>query len=182
MADNVADNVSNESDNPNNPALNDGADYRLDVLKKLRIVFRAAQRHSLWIEKQCGVNGAQLWMMQELLDKPGLRVGELASKLAVHQTTASNLIDALRKRGYIVKERDASDQRVVNLRLSEEGRQVLLKAPTPARGLLQEAILHLDEESLAQLDAGLKGMLSSIDKLDEGFGMLPLPFMMQEPV
>ena len=153
-------------------------DYRLDVLKKLRIVFRAAQRHSLWIEKQCGVNGAQLWMMQELLDQPGMRVGELASKLAIHQTTASNLIDVLRKRGYIVKERDASDQRVVNLKLSEEGRRVLQDAPTPARGLLQEAILHLDPETLAQLDAGLQGMLSSIDKLDEGFGMLPLPFMM----
>jgi len=156
----------------------DAVDYRVDVLKKLRIVFRAAQRHSLWIEKQCGVNGAQLWMMQELLDHPGLRVGELASKLAIHQTTASNLIDALRKRGYVVKERDAVDQRVVNLKLSDEGKQVLQQAPTPARGLLQEAILHLDEESLAQLDAGLQGMLASIDKLDEGFGMLPLPFMM----
>ncbi len=153
-------------------------DYRLDVLKKLRIVFRAAQRHSLWIEKQCGVNGAQLWMMQELHDQPGMRVGELASKLAIHQTTASNLIDALRKRGYIIKERDAADQRVVNLKLSEGGRQVLQDAPTPARGLLQEAILHLNDETLAQLDAGLQGMLSSIDKLDEGFGMLPLPFMM----
>lgn len=153
-------------------------DYRLDVLKKLRIVFRAAQRHSLWIEKHCGVNGAQLWMMQELFDQPGLRVGELASKLAIHQTTASNLIDALRKRGYIVKERDPLDQRVVNLKLSEEGRRVLENGPTPARGLLQEAIMHLDDKTLAQLDAGLLGMLSSIDKLDEGFGMLPLPFMM----
>ncbi|MBV8636396.1 MAG: MarR family transcriptional regulator, partial [Burkholderiaceae bacterium] len=110
--------------------------YRLGVLKKLRIVFRAAQRHSLWIEKQCGVNGAQLWMMQELLDQPGMRVGELASKLAIHQTTASNLIDTLRKRGYIVKERDVTDQRVVNLKLSEQGRQLLQDAPTPARGML----------------------------------------------
>jgi DNA-binding MarR family transcriptional regulator len=154
------------------------ANHRLDILKKLRIVFRAAQRHSLWIEKQCGVNGAQLWMMQELHDQPGMRVGELADKLAIHQTTASNLLDALRKRGYIVKERDANDQRVVNLNLSDQGREVLLKAPTPARGLLQEAILHLDEENLAQLDAGLQGLLDSIDKLDEGFGMLPLPFML----
>jgi len=153
-------------------------DHRLDTLKKLRIVFRAAQRHSLWIEKQCGVSGAQLWMMQELHDQPGLRVGELAHKLAIHQTTASNLLDALRKRGYIVKERDANDQRVVNLNLSDQGREVLLKAPTPARGLLQEAILHLDEKNLAQLDAGLQGLLDSIDKLDEGFGMLPLPFML----
>ena len=161
-----------------NPMAHAEADFRLDVLKKLRIVFRAAQRHSLWVEKQCGVNGAQLWMMQELLDHPGLRVGELASKLAIHQTTASNLVDALRKRGYVVKERDMADQSVVNLNLSEQGRQILQDAPSPARGLLQEAILHLDEKSLAQLDAGLQGMLSSIDKLDEGFGMLPLPFMM----
>ena len=151
---------------------------QLDILKKLRIVIRAAQRHSLWIEKQCGVNGAQLWMMQELHDFPGLRVGELAGKLAIHQTTASNLLDALRKRGYVVKERDAEDQRVVKLKLSEEGREALLKAPTPARGLLPEAILHLDEDSLLQLDKGLQGLLSSIDELDEGFAMLPLPFNM----
>jgi DNA-binding MarR family transcriptional regulator len=151
---------------------------RLDILKKLRIVIRAAQRHSLWIEKQCGVSGAQLWMMQELHDFPGLRVGELASKLAIHQTTASNLLDALRKRGYVVKERDPNDQRVVNLKLSAEGACVLSKAPTPARGLLPEAILYLDEENLLQLNNGLQGLLNSIDQLDEGYGMLPLPFTM----
>ncbi|HEY8026733.1 MAG TPA: MarR family winged helix-turn-helix transcriptional regulator [Burkholderiaceae bacterium] len=160
------------------PGEEEGLSQRLDTLKKLRIVFRAAQRHSLWIEKQCGVSGAQLWMMQELHDQPGMRVGELASKLAIHQTTASNLLDALRKRGYVLKERDGNDQRVVNLKLSEQGREALLKAPTPARGLLQEAILQLDESQLIQLDAGLQGLLNSIDKLDEGFGMLPLPFML----
>lgn len=32
----------------------------LDTLKKLRIVIRAAQRHSTSIEKQCGVSDAQL--------------------------------------------------------------------------------------------------------------------------
>lgn len=151
---------------------------RLDILQKLRIVIRSAQRHSLWIEKQCGVSGAQLWIMQELYDQPGVRVGELAAKLAIHQTTASNLVDALRKRGYVLKTRDSGDQRVVNLRLSDEGTKALIKAPKPARGLLPEAILHLNEESLRQLDQGLQGLLKSIDKLDEEFGMLPLPFTM----
>jgi DNA-binding MarR family transcriptional regulator len=155
-----------------------GLQSRLDILKKLRIVIRAAQRHSLWIEKQCGVSGAQLWIMQELHDQPGLRVGELAAKLAVHQTTASNLLDALQKRGYVVKERDSNDQRVVNLKLSEEGTKALKTAPKPARGLLPEAILHLNKENLLLLDKGLQGLLNSIDRLDEGFGMLPLPFNM----
>jgi DNA-binding MarR family transcriptional regulator len=151
---------------------------RLEILKKLRIVIRAAQRHSLGIEKQCGVSGVQLWIMQELHDHPGVRVGELATQLAIHQTTASNMLDALRKRGYVVKARDTEDQRVVNLKLSEEGEKALMNAPMPTKGLLPEAILHLDEDSLRQLDNGLQGLLNSIDQLDEGLGMLPLPFNM----
>lgn len=150
----------------------------LDTLKKLRIVIRAAQRHSAWIEKQCGVSGAQLWIMQELHEKPGLRVGEVAEKLAIHQTTVSNLLDALRKRGYVVKERDISDQRVVKLVLSEEGRALLKKAPKPARGLLPEALRKLDADALMQLNAGLQALLDIIGQGDEGYGLQPLPFNM----
>lgn len=151
---------------------------RLEILKKLRVVIRAAQRHSLWIEKQCGVSGAQLWIMQELHENSGLRVGELAKKLAIHQTTTSNLLDALEKRGYVVKTRDAKDQRVVKVKLTEEGSRTLQNAPAPARGLLPEALMQMDEANLARLDQGLQGLLDSIDVLDEGFGMLPLPFTM----
>lgn len=155
-----------------------GAGSALDILKKLRIVIRAAQRHSQWVEKQCGVSGAQLWIMQELHDYPGLRVGELAAKLAVHQTTASNMVDALRKRGFVIKERDTEDQRVVKLKLSEEGAAALRQAPSPARGLLQEAILNLDENSQKQLDQGLQVLLNNMDHLDEGFALEPLSFNM----
>jgi DNA-binding MarR family transcriptional regulator len=150
----------------------------LDVLKKLRIVIRAAQRHSAWIESQCGVSGAQLWIMQELFDEPGLRVGEIATRLAVHQTTTSNLLDALEKRGYVVKARDLKDQRAVRLSLSDEGERLLKSAPKPARGLLPQSLLQLDEEALMQLDAGMQELLDSIGALDEGLGLLPLPFSM----
>lgn len=150
----------------------------MDALKKLRIVIRAAQRHSTWIEKQCGVSGAQLWVMQELLDTPGLRVGELAEKLAMHQTTTSNLVDALAKKAFVVKERNQQDQRVVTLMLSEEGEAVLKDAPKPARGLLPEALGKLDEHSLLELHNGLQALLDVIDLVDETSGLQPLPFTM----
>jgi DNA-binding MarR family transcriptional regulator len=150
----------------------------LDTLKKLRIVIRAAQRHSAWIEKQCGVSGAQLWMMQELHEAPGLRVGEIASKLAIHQTTASNLLRPLEKLGYVVKARDPADQRAVKLMLSEKGADLLTKAPKPARGLLPESLRQLDEQHLAQLNNGLQGLLNSIGVMDESYGLEPLPFTM----
>lgn len=148
----------------------------LDILKKFRIVIRAAQRHSSWIEKQCGVSGAQLWIMQELYEAPGLRVGEIAGKVAMHQTTISNLLDPLHKRGYVIKERDPEDQRAVRLILSEEGAVLLMKAPKPTRGLLPEALRQLEAESLAQLDGGLHSLLEVIGTIDEGLGLQPLPF------
>lgn len=148
------------------------------ALKKLRIVIRAAQRHSSWIEKQCGVSGAQLWMMQELHDSPGLRVGEIADRLAIHQTTTSNLLDSLVKSGYVIKARDPADQRVVKLALSEQGAALLQKAPKPARGLLPEALRKLDEDALASLNEGLQALLKVIDQVDDAYGLQPLPFTM----
>ncbi len=151
---------------------------RLAILQKLRIVIRSAQRHSSWIEKQCGVSGAQLWIMQELHSAPGLRVGEIAGKLAIHQTTASNLLDELQKRALVVKTRDANDQRVVKLTLSDAGEQLLARAPKPAQGLLPAALLQMKGEPLQVLSNGLQGLLDCINLLDEEYGMLPLPFTM----
>lgn len=150
----------------------------LETLKKLRIVIRAAQRHSAWIEKQCGVTGAQLWIMQELHESPGMRVGEIAHRLAIHQTTVSNLIESLEKRQYVVKQRDPRDQRAVQLMLSAAGEELLLQAPKPARGLLPEAMRQLGEQELAQLTCGLQALLDSIGAMDEAYGMQPLSFNM----
>lgn len=148
----------------------------LVTLKKLRVVIRAAQRHSAWVEKQCGVSGAQLWIMQELHDTPGLRIGEVAHKLAVHQTTVSNLVDDLVKRDYAVKKRDPDDQRAVKLELSERGSSLLVEAPRPARGVLPEALRQLEPQQLAQLDESLKNLLDSIGLLDDGYGLQSLAF------
>ena len=148
----------------------------LDTLKKFRIVIRSAQRHSAWVEKQCGVSGAQLWVMQELHEHSGLRVGEIARRMAIHQTTASNLLDSLERRGYVVKTRDRDDQRVVKLALSDQGAELLLRAPAPARGLLTEALRKLDAPDLLKLNEGLQALLECMDGEEAGHGLQPLPF------
>jgi len=150
----------------------------LEILKKFRIIIRAAQKYSHWVEKQCGVSGAQLWIMHELFEEPGIRVGDLAKKLGIHQTTTSNLLDGLQKSGYVNKLRSADDQRVVILTLTEEGEILLSHAPKPSRGLLPEALRQLAPEQLVQLGMGLDSLLESLHLLDEDAGMQPLPFTM----
>ncbi|MCK9258596.1 MAG: MarR family winged helix-turn-helix transcriptional regulator [Azoarcus sp.] len=148
----------------------------LSVLQRFRVLIRTAQRHSQWIERQSGVTGAQLWALQELCEVPGMRVGELANCMALHQSTASNMIDRLETGGLIRKERTSADQRVVRLYLTDEGNALLARAPSPARGILPEALRRLDEDDLHRLQSELDGLLHKIKVLDDGFGMQPLPF------
>lgn len=153
-------------------------DIRFTILKQMRVVVRAAQQHSAWIEKQCGVTGAQLWLMQELEEAGGLRVGELARRLAIHQTTTSNLLDSLVKRELVEKSRDPDDQRAVIVSLSAAGSALLVRAPKPARGLLPEALMHMTPQAMQQLSGGLQSLIDCIETADEEFAMLPLPFTM----
>jgi DNA-binding MarR family transcriptional regulator len=148
----------------------------LSALQRFRILIRTAQRHSQWVESQTGITGAQLWALQELSENAGLRVGELANTMALHQSTASNMIDKLESMGLIRKERNDLDQRVVRLYLTPAGEKKRATAPAPVRGVLPEALRRLPPDSLQDLQDGLDKVLLQIKDLDEGFGMLPLPF------
>lgn len=148
------------------------------ALQKLRIVVRTAQRHSAWVEKQCGVTGAQLWLMAELYETPNLRVGELAERLAIHQTTTSNMLNGLVRRKLLIKKRESADQRVVTIALTREGEAVVARAPMPARGLLPEALRNLGQVELNELARGLQALLDEIGQTDEALGKQPLPFTM----
>ena len=150
----------------------------LEILKKFRIIIRAAQKYSQKVEKMLGVSGAQLWIMKEIDRQPGLRVGEVAQSLAIHQTTASNLLDVLEKKNMVCKTRLQADQRIVNLSLTQQGKSLLLKAPELTKGLLPEALSQMNHQDLKRLGESLDVLLESISQLDEEFALQPLPFTM----
>lgn len=146
----------------------------LEVLKKFRQIFRSAKRHFQWVEERCGVSGAQLWAMWQLAETPGLRVSGLARALSIHQSTASNMLDKLEKRKLIRRERNEPDQRVVRLYLTAQGEAVMRLAPTPARGVLPDALNHLPEDVLRNLDRNLTEVVKLMKIKDREVGMTPL--------
>lgn len=152
----------------------------LDPLKKIRQIIRFAQRHSAAIERQCGVNGGQLWLMSELLDSPGLRVGELVKKLAAHQTTISNLVDDLVEKGFVEKMSYEKDKRVTLLVLTETGKKILENAPKPTRGVLPHALSQIDEDVVKDLNDSLQKLINKMEGIDEELGLHLLPYNLNE--
>lgn len=136
------------------------------VIQQLRVVYRAMQEHSRWVEKQCGVSAAQLWALAELSQQPGLCVSELSQVLALHQSTTSNLLDKLEKKGLVERRRGGPDQRVVQVYLSAAGADSVARAPRPVQGAISAALARLPETELAGLERGLAELIGRVEGAD----------------
>ena len=134
----------------------------LEVLKKFRQIFRAAKLHFRQVERTAGVSGAQLWLLAELSERPGSRVKDLAAFMALHQSTVSNLLEALTRRKLLVRKRDEVDQRVVRVFLTAAGERLVRKAPGPARGVLPDALEALPPAALRRLDQSVAALLKGM--------------------
>lgn len=128
------------------------------VLQQFRIVFKSVKKHFQWVEKETGVSGSQLWALAHISGAPGTSVTELARALAIHQSTASNLIDKLAQRELVRRERKRDDQRVVRLYLTRQGQAIVAKAPKPVEGVLPDALMRLPKADLHKLNTVLSGL------------------------
>jgi MarR family transcriptional regulator, organic hydroperoxide resistance regulator len=148
----------------------------LDVLQQLRVVVRLAGIHSARLERSTGIPGAQLWALHEVSRADGLKVGELAHRLGVHQTTVSNLVGRLQASGLVRKGRSPQDQRIVHIHLTPSGRKALKNAPTPARGLLPDVLDDMSAAQLRKVHDGLAVLVGCMGGFDASLANKPLPF------
>ncbi|CAB1367993.1 Transcriptional regulator, MarR family [Denitratisoma oestradiolicum] len=146
----------------------------MDVLRKFRMIFGSVRQHFREVEQSCGVSGSQLWILQEVASMPGLGVSELAARLAIHQSTCSQLVEKLVARGLLLKRRSAQDQRRVDLSLSAEAEGILGRAAGPAAGLLPVALMALSADTLAVLNDSLARVIEHLPSRDERWADRPL--------
>jgi DNA-binding MarR family transcriptional regulator len=144
------------------------------LLKDFRIIFRSVQDHSRTVEKESGISSAQLWMLWELFSEPGLTVSALARVLSIHQSTSSNMLDKIQKKGLVFRDRSLDDQRIVRLYLPDTGAALLAKAPRPAQGALFDVLLHLPDKVLSELESGLHQLIDALIVVDEKAAMVPI--------
>jgi DNA-binding MarR family transcriptional regulator len=143
------------------------AERMLDVLRQFRVVIRSIKQHYQWVERRCGVSGAQLWAMERIAATRGITPGDLARELAIHPSTASNLLARLEALKLVERHRRHADQRRVQLYLTARAQAVLAKAPRPLKGVLQQALADLPPTQLARLHKGLDELLRLMRNRDE---------------
>jgi DNA-binding MarR family transcriptional regulator len=134
----------------------------LRILQSFRTVVGSARNYDAEVRSRTGISGSQLWALSEISREGGMSVNAVAERLALHQTTASNLVNTLSERRLIRRVRDQADQRVVRLYATADGMRLLLRAPGPYAGLLIDALRKLEPTELSKLLRGLGALLGAM--------------------
>jgi DNA-binding MarR family transcriptional regulator len=134
----------------------------LEVLEQFRIIVKSIRNHYRSVEQRSGISGALLWALAQIAANPGSQVGDLARALAIHQSTASNLLRRLGSRGLVSRRRHGTDQRAVRIFATAKGLRVLKRAPQPLIGVLQQALSDLSGPTLESLHRQLKTLIAAM--------------------
>ena len=151
----------------------------IETLKQLRIIISAVRQHFRALEEACGVSGAQVWILSAIAENPGVTVSRLSETLSVHISTVSNMLDKLAKAGLVERLRSEDDRRVVNLQLTDKGRDVLSLAPQPLTGLVPHALDNLPEAALIRLHEDLALLIQQMKFVDHNSASKPLSVLVR---
>ena len=80
-----------------------------------------------WL-KQLGLTYTQYITFLVLWEKDGIPVGEICEKLMLDNGTVSPLLKKMENAGYITRSRSSEDDRVVVITLTEQGREMQVRA------------------------------------------------------
>jgi DNA-binding MarR family transcriptional regulator len=148
-------------DRPRLPVAGRGG-LELRALQGFRMIFGSARRFDTDVRRATGVPGSLLWALSEIGNCLDMTINALAERMALHQSTASNIVNALAERKLVRRRRDTADQRVVHLQVSAQGARVLRLAPGPHAGLLVDALGRLGDAQLESLQESLKLLVAEM--------------------
>lgn len=150
------------------------AQLSLDVLQQFRVIYGSMRQHFRDVESRCGLPGSQMWVLQEVQQEQGVGITELATRLGIHQSTCSLLVEKLVESGYVSKVRRKSDRRRIGLQLCPPALEALSRLPGPAEGILPAALSELPEVALKTLHINLHELIENLSHKNDSFASRPL--------
>ncbi len=137
------------------------------VLVALRRVIRATDLHSKRLSKHAGLTGPpQLLIMRTIRDMGEVTIGTIAENVSLSQATVTTILDRLEHRKLVYRVRSTRDKRKVHAHLTEEGAEILARAPNPLQEDFIQKFQSLAEWEQTMILASLQRVANMMDADD----------------
>lgn len=123
-------------------------------MNAVRSIVRALRINTRAIELKMGISLAQLFVLQQLAEKPADSLNELADRTATHQSSVSVVVRRLVEREYVTRTASSADKRRIEIAVTQTGRELLAGAPMTIQTQLVNALRDMpreDQNTLADL-------------------------------
>jgi DNA-binding MarR family transcriptional regulator len=117
--------------------------------------------------QEFGITLSQGSLLHQLWHEDGLTQTEIQEKLSMRGASVSGLVDALLKKGLIIRKQDENDARYKRLYLTEKGREIEGKTIGLMMELDEEIMEGFDQEENAMLICWMRKLYSNLEKLDK---------------
>ncbi len=114
----------------------------LKMIKRLLRNFKKIQY------KKFGYTNLQIESMILLLEDKKLNMNDISEKLDLNRSTATKIMDTLLKEGYIIREKDKNDGRILNVSLTERGKELATDFKNQIKDYYGRLIEGLDKQIL----------------------------------
>ena len=131
-----------------------------NVLDSIRRIVRGLRISSKMAEKELGISGAQLFVLQKLSQAKRLSVNELAERTLTHQSSVSVVASRLVEQGLVVRFQSEGDARRIELELTAKGHAQLKKIPPTTQENLVIALQKMKVTNLLQLSTLLQSVVA----------------------
>jgi len=143
-----------------------------EIVIALRRIAQASELQSKQLFRASGLTVPQLLVMQAIARDGAPSTSSIARQVCVSQATVTRIIDRLERAGLVCRCKSSVDRRVVNVRLTDSGRDKIVRAPAPLQpGFVARFAALADWEQQM-----LKAALVRISRMMEGDGIDIVPF------
>ena len=123
-------------------------------MNAVRSIVRALRINTRAVELRMGISLAQLFVLQQLSERPAQSLNDLAERTATHQSSVSVVVRRLVERGLVSRTPSSTDKRRIEIDVTQAGRDLLAGAPVTVSMQLMDALERMsreDRDTLADL-------------------------------
>ncbi|WP_371195639.1 MarR family winged helix-turn-helix transcriptional regulator [Glaciecola sp. SC05] len=134
-----------------------------ELLIALRRVIRAIDLRSRQLNKEAGLTGPQLLVMQNIGKAPGVMVRQIAENINLSPATVTSILDRLELKELVDRVRSTEDKRRVGVFLTAHGQEMLARAPLPFQEHFINRFSQLAQWEQSQMVATMQRIASMMD-------------------
>lgn len=138
------------------------------ILRSLRRIMRAADVQSRRLSAEYSVTGPQVICLQTLADDGPMTATALAKLVHLSNSTVVGILDRLEQKAWIARQRSTTDRRQVLVHVTDQGRDLLGRVPSPLQERLARGLDRLPAREQLELATSIERICELLEVPDDG--------------